>query len=145
MSFKNNNLKIILLALFAIIATSSIIQIRSNTTKIALKTNNLVDKSILYLIYHPKCPHCHKAINFLEASQLDSVKIKKVNITTEQGKKLSSKIISDLNIPLYQVRVPLFVINNQYQIGFTGQAASSNKLLEWIKSESDKYRTQSNN
>ena len=86
------------------------------------------------LYYSPSCPHCHKAMAFLdkvEASQAyTEIKITRINVMTREGSKEYYDTKNALKIP--QDGVPLFVIGEKYYIGFDTEPTTGEVYRQMI-------------
>jgi glutaredoxin len=84
----------------------------------------------LQLFYSPDCPHCHKAIAFLDARELD---YEPHDVSTEAGRALYRTALATLK--LERAVVPLFVYGSRHLVGFHSAETTGRELLTLIAGE----------
>ena len=125
---KNNKfetfLVIILLALFSF-------KISNNTEESTQILPNTVEQNGIYVFYHPSCPHCHKAIDFIDSKLKDKYKniiFYKINITTEKNSKLFKQYGMEYGLDIEKMGVPTIFIGDKYMIGYGTDETSGVEL-----------------
>lgn len=86
---------------------------------LAAKAEDL-DNSKIYNFYQPTCPHCHEAINYLNAAYPD-LKLELIDITAgRENMDLFIKCAKKFNLG-NQVGTPLFCMGAHYIMGWSKQ------------------------
>jgi hypothetical protein len=81
----------------------------------------------LHVFFHPDCPHCHRAIEFLTAqSGMETVLH---DVSTSANEALLRAVAGQHGIPDEGLGVPLFVRGSRYLIGFESAATTGRELL----------------
>jgi glutaredoxin len=69
----------------------------------------------LHVFFHPDCPHCHKAIEFLRTQR--SIGFDLHDVSTAATEALLLMVSRENGIPDEALGVPLFVLGSRYLIG----------------------------
>jgi glutaredoxin len=81
----------------------------------------------LHVFFHPDCPHCHAAIDFLKAQPgLDFVLH---DVSTTANEALLLTVARQHDIPEKNLGVPLFVRGPRYLMGFESADTTGRELL----------------
>jgi hypothetical protein len=95
----------------------------------------------LHVFFHPDCPHCHRAIEFLKAQpRLDFVLH---DVSTLANEAVFLTVARQHGIPEGELGVPLFVFGSRYLIGFDSAETTGRELLALPADESDIRRPES--
>jgi len=81
----------------------------------------------LHVFFHPDCPHCHKAIEFLRAQS--SVNFVLHDVSSTANETLLITVARQHAIPENELGVPLFVRGSRYLIGFESAETTGRNLL----------------
>ena len=81
----------------------------------------------LQVFFHPECPHCHDAIEFLESQQ--TVRYQLHDVSTARGERLLLDFAKEHGIAEDQLGVPLFVCGSNYLIGYESAETTGRALL----------------
>jgi hypothetical protein len=88
----------------------------------------------LHVFFHPNCPHCHEAIEFLKTRpEIDHVLH---DVSTPANEALFLTVARQHNIPERELGVPLFVRGSRYLIGFASAEATGGEVLALAASQS---------
>jgi hypothetical protein len=87
----------------------------------------------LHVFFHPDCPHCHKAIEFLKAQrEIDFVLH---DVSSSASEALLRMVADQHRIPNEGLGVPLFVRGSRYLIGFESADTTGRDLLALARDE----------
>jgi hypothetical protein len=81
----------------------------------------------LHVFFHPDCPHCHKAIEFLKSRP--EVDLVLHDVSTSGNEALLLSIARQHDIPTDNLGVPLFIRGSRYLIGFESAETSGREVL----------------
>jgi hypothetical protein len=81
----------------------------------------------LHVFFHPDCPHCHRAIEFLRTQPGLDVVLH--DVSTSANEALLLTVARQHAIPESEVGVPLFVRGSRYLIGFESAETTGKELL----------------
>jgi hypothetical protein len=81
----------------------------------------------LHVFFHPDCPHCHRAIEFLRRQPGLDVVLH--DVSTSANEALLLTVARQHAIPESEVGVPLFVRGSRYLIGFESAETTGRELL----------------
>lgn len=81
----------------------------------------------LHVFFHPDCPHCHKAIEFLKTRP--AIDFVLHDVSTSANEALLLLFASQRSIPENNLGVPLFVRGSRYLIGFESAETTGQQLL----------------
>ncbi|MBW8447733.1 MAG: hypothetical protein K0M49_19095 [Arenimonas sp.] len=81
----------------------------------------------LQVFFHPECPHCHDAIEFLRSQQ--TVRYQLHDVSTASGERLLLDFAGKHGIAEDQLGVPLFVCGSNYLIGYESAETTGRALL----------------
>jgi glutaredoxin len=88
----------------------------------------------LHVFFKPDCPHCHRAIEFLNTQSEIAYDLH--DISTIAGERLLETVVKELAIAETNLGVPLFVYGRRYLIGFDSAETTGRELRDLvIKSE----------
>jgi glutaredoxin len=88
----------------------------------------------LHVFFQPDCPHCHRAIAFLNTQP--DIAYDLHDVTTVAGERLLAAVVKGLAISETNLGVPLFVYGRRYLIGFDSAETTGRELRDLvIKSE----------
>lgn len=85
------------------------------------------ERAPLQVFFHPECPHCHEAIEFLKSQQ--TVRYQLYDVSTEQGERLLLDFARKHGIPEDRLGVPFFVCGSNYLIGYESAETTGRALL----------------
>ena len=88
----------------------------------------------IILFYSPTCPHCHKALEFLDkiTPEYKDITITKYNTSTSSGANYYFHYTRKLNINTTAVPLAIFGGKN-YELGFGSEETTGQKYLTHIK------------
>lgn len=125
---KNNKfetlLVIILLALFTF-------KLSTNTKSDKQVIPNSVEQNGVYLFYHPSCPHCHKAMEFIDENLKDKYKdtaFYRINITEKRNSQLFKQYGIEYGLEPAKMGVPTIFIGDKYMVGYDKHSNSGSYL-----------------
>ena len=97
------------------------------------KTARGNDKAEMLLFYAPTCPHCHKAIEFLDKieAKYPNLKITKYNTSTRTGANYYMYYKKKLNFE--GNGVPVAVFGDKYELGFGSEENSGKIYTQYIE------------
>lgn len=81
----------------------------------------------LQVFFHPECPHCHDAIEFLESQQ--TVRYQLHDVSTANGERLLLDFAKQHGIAEDRLGVPLFVCGSNYFMGYESAETTGQALL----------------
>jgi hypothetical protein len=81
----------------------------------------------LHVFFHPDCPHCHKAIEFLNAQR--GIEVVLHDVSTSANEALLRTVADQHGIPEDVLGVPLFVRGSRFLIGFESAETTGQRLL----------------
>ena len=84
----------------------------------------------LHVFFHPDCPHCHGAIEFLRAQP--SVDFDLHDVSNAANETLLLAIAREHAVPANQLGVPFFVRGSRYLIGFESADTTGGDLLALV-------------
>jgi hypothetical protein len=84
----------------------------------------------LHVFFHPDCPHCHRAIEFLRAQP--RVDFDLHDVSNAANKTLLIAIARERAVPANQLGVPFFVRGSRYLIGFESADTTGGDLLALV-------------
>jgi glutaredoxin len=118
---KNKRIKAVVFAGMAIILAALFF--------IAKGAHGEKEKAEMVLFFSPSCPHCHKAMGFLDkiGPQYPGLKITKHDVTTRSGMNYYTHYKKKLNIA--DSGVPLAIFGDQYELGF-GSDSTTGRIYE---------------
>ena len=93
----------------------------------------------LHVFFHPDCPHCHKAIEFLKTRP--EVDLVLHDVSTSGNEALLLAVVRQHGIPEENLGVPLFVRGSRYLIGFESAETTGRELLALVADETAIVRT----
>lgn len=94
----------------------------------------------LHVFFHPDCPHCHDAIEFLRGHpELDIVLH---DVSTAANEALFLMVVRQHGIPEEGLGVPLFVRGSRYLIGFESAKTTGRTLLALARDDSVVVRSE---
>lgn len=88
----------------------------------------------LHVFFHPDCPHCHQAIEFLKAQT--GIDYDLHDVATPANEALLLAVAYEFGIPQADLGVPLFVRGSRYLIGFGSAETTGRDLLALASDES---------
>jgi glutaredoxin len=90
-------------------------------------------KAEMLLFYIPTCPHCHKAMEFLDkiAPKYPDLKITKYNASTRSGANYYMHYKKKLGFP--GDGVPVAIFGDSYELGFGSDADSGARYVSSIE------------
>jgi hypothetical protein len=88
----------------------------------------------LHVFFHPDCPHCHRAIEFLKTQPDIDFVLHDVSASADEA--LLRMVAAQHRIPDGELGVPLFVRGSRYLIGFGSAETSGRELLALARDES---------
>lgn len=100
-----------------------------------------IEEGVFYVAYHPKCPHCHKAIAYVSDLEKNNFKLETVNITTPAGKEQYKKLLNQFSDYRARSGVPLLVYNNNFYVGFDSEQTTGKLLKSWLSSDNVKNKS----
>ena len=81
----------------------------------------------LHVFFLPDCPHCHEAIEFLNAQR--GIEFVLHDVSTSANQVLLRMVADQHGIPEQDLGVPLFVRGSRYLIGFESAETTGRELL----------------
>lgn len=90
---------------------------------------------IVHVFYHPTCPHCRDALDFLHMLRETGAyefEISTYNIENEAARKLFVLTARNFGYPQSQLATPFIVIGDHHHIGFDTAQTSGETLTGWI-------------
>jgi hypothetical protein len=93
----------------------------------------------LHVFFHPDCPHCHRAIEFLKAQF--GIETALHDVSTAANEALLRAVADQHGIPEGDLGVPLFVHGSRYLIGFESAQTTGRDLLALARDETAIART----
>lgn len=81
----------------------------------------------LHVFFHPDCPHCHQAIEFLKAQP--GIDFDLHDVSTSANEALLRIVADKHGIPEGALGVPLFARGSSYLIGFKSAETTGRELL----------------
>lgn len=95
---------------------------------------NVLESDKIYNFYQPSCPHCHEAINYINA-KYPNVKMELVNITSgHDNYNLFMQCAKKFRLGR-EIGTPLFCMGNQYIMGWSQQ--QQEEFDEYVKDFKD--------
>ena len=95
----------------------------------------------LHVFFHPDCPHCHRAIEFLRTQP--SVDFVLHDVSSPANEALLLTFARQHSIPESSVGVPLFVRGSRHLIGFESAETTGRDLLAIVADEAAVGRPES--
>ncbi len=87
----------------------------------------------LHVFFHPDCPHCHRAIEFLRAQP--SVDFDLHDVSNAANETLLLAIAREHAVPANQLGVPFFVRGSRYLMGFESADTTGGDLLALVSNQ----------
>jgi hypothetical protein len=87
----------------------------------------------LHVFFHPDCPHCHDAIEFLKTRP--SIDFVLHDVSTSANEALLRMVAGQHSIPEGELGVPLFVRGSRYLMGFGSAETTGRELLALARDE----------
>jgi glutaredoxin len=87
----------------------------------------LEDDGRLHVFFHPDCPHCHRAIAFLDSQP--GIAFDLHDVSQEADEALLLLVANQHGIPVDGLGVPFFVRGSRYLVGFGSAETSGRELL----------------
>ena len=87
----------------------------------------------LHVFFHPDCPHCHKAIEFLKTKP--EVDLVLHDVSTSGNEALLLTVARQHGIPEQGLGVPLFVRGSRYLMGFDSVETTGRDVLALASDE----------
>jgi hypothetical protein len=84
----------------------------------------------LHVFFHPDCPHCHKAIEFLKAQP--GIDFVLHDVSTSANEALLLMVANQHGIAESNLGVPLFVRGSRYLVGFESTETTGQQLLALV-------------
>jgi hypothetical protein len=81
----------------------------------------------LHVFFHPDCPHCHEAIEFLKAQPV--IEFVLHDVSTPANEALLRTVAHQHGIAQGELGVPLFVRGSRYLIGFASAETTGREVL----------------
>jgi hypothetical protein len=91
------------------------------------------DDGRLHVFYHPNCPHCHTAIEFLRTRPGIDFVLHDVSSTANEV--LLRAVADQHHIPEAELGVPLFVRGSRYLIGFDSAETTGQEIVALASGE----------
>jgi glutaredoxin len=92
----------------------------------------------LHVFVHPDCPHCHKALEFLNAQR--GIEVVLHDVSTSANEALLRTVADQHGIPKEVLGVPLFVRGSRFLIGFESAETTGQRLLALAGDETANVR-----
>ena len=97
-----------------------------------------IHKNELSIFVQDGCIHCQHAEEFFNNNKFDNINVVYYNLKDRDSLAFLFKNITRLNIPQSELGTPIFVLDNNYIIGFSEE--SKNALLNIIKKKKKKKK-----
>ena len=97
-----------------------------------------IHKNELSIFVQDGCIHCQRAEEFFNNNKFDNINVVYYNLKDRDSVAFLFKNITRLNIPQSELGTPIFVLDNNYIIGFSEE--SKNALLNLIKNDGADYK-----
>ena len=97
-----------------------------------------IHKNELSIFVQDGCIHCQRAEEFFNNNKFDNINVVYYNLKDRDSLAFLFKNITRLNIPQSELGTPIFVLDNNYIIGFSEE--SKNALLNLIKNDGADYK-----
>lgn len=103
------------------------LQLAANAAPPAVISSAWQHDGRLHVFFHPDCPHCHKAIEFLRTQPSANFVLHDVSNAANEALLLT--VAREHAIPKNELGVPLFVRGSRYLIGFESAETTGGVLL----------------
>lgn len=103
------------------------LQLAANHAPLTLTNPAWQQDGRLHVFFHPDCPHCHKAIEFLRRQT--GVDFDLHDVSSSANEALLLSVARQHDLPENKLGVPLFVRGSRYLIGFESAEATGADLL----------------
>ncbi len=97
---------------------------------------NTVEQNGVYLFYHPGCPHCHKAMKFIDEELKDeypNIIFYNINITEKKNSQLFKQYGMEYGMDINKMGTPTIFIGDKYMVGYANNSNSGYALKQMVQ------------
>lgn len=103
------------------------LQFAANVSSVPTASSAWQHDGRLHVFFHPQCPHCHDALEFLKTQP--GIDVVSHDVSTAAGEALLRQVAQQHGIADQDLGVPLFVRGARYLIGFDSAEGTGRALL----------------